>query len=71
MQVSTDARGLRYEEVFVGNTKAEVFGKMDQRRAELEAEGHTGFQRMKVARNVACPCGSGRKFKKCCIDKAR
>ena len=23
----------------------------------------------KVGRNETCPCGSGRKFKKCCIDK--
>ena len=25
---------------------------------------------MKVGRNDACPCGSGRKYKKCCIDLA-
>lgn len=24
----------------------------------------------KHGRNETCPCGSGRKFKKCCIDKA-
>ena len=24
---------------------------------------------MKVGRNDPCPCGSGKKFKKCCIDK--
>lgn len=23
----------------------------------------------KVGRNEPCPCGSGKKFKKCCIDK--
>ncbi len=23
-----------------------------------------------VGRNEPCPCGSGKKFKKCCIDKA-
>jgi uncharacterized protein YecA (UPF0149 family) len=23
-----------------------------------------------VGRNDPCPCGSGRKFKKCCLDKA-
>ena len=29
------------------------------------------FRRMaaKVGRNDACPCGSGRKFKYCCLDK--
>lgn len=24
---------------------------------------------MKTGRNDLCPCGSGKKFKKCCIDK--
>lgn len=24
---------------------------------------------MKIGRNAPCPCGSGKKFKKCCIDK--
>ncbi len=28
-------------------------------------------KRMKVGRNEPCPCGSGKKFKKCCIDKKR
>lgn len=23
----------------------------------------------KIGRNDPCPCGSGKKFKKCCIDK--
>jgi uncharacterized protein YecA (UPF0149 family) len=23
----------------------------------------------KVGRNKPCPCGSGRKYKKCCLDK--
>ena len=28
-------------------------------------------KRVKVARNDPCPCGSGKKYKKCCIDKKR
>ncbi|KGR93105.1 SEC-C motif family protein [Burkholderia sp. ABCPW 111] len=28
-----------------------------------------GRMRTKVGRNDPCPCGSGRKYKKCCIDK--
>jgi len=27
------------------------------------------FGRTKVGRNEKCPCGSGRKFKKCCLIK--
>ena len=27
------------------------------------------YSREKVGRNAPCPCGSGKKYKKCCIDK--
>jgi len=26
-------------------------------------------RRIKIGRNDPCPCGSGKKYKKCCIDK--
>ena len=26
---------------------------------------------MKIGRNEPCPCGSGRKYKRCCLDKNR
>ena len=26
-------------------------------------------QKMKVGRNDPCPCGSGKKYKKCCLGK--
>lgn len=26
---------------------------------------------MKISRNDPCPCGSGKKYKKCCIDKPK
>ncbi len=25
---------------------------------------------MKTGRNAPCPCGSGKKYKKCCLNKA-
>ena len=34
--------------------------------AEVEAEDHTPRRSVKVSRNAPCPCGSGKKFKKCC-----
>ena len=33
---------------------------------EAEAERHEPVRRDKVGRNDLCPCGSGRKYKKCC-----
>jgi uncharacterized protein YecA (UPF0149 family) len=35
------------------------------RRAKVKGAGHASF----VGRNNACPCGSGKKFKKCCLGR--
>ena len=34
--------------------------------AQLEAEAHLEQPTLKVGRNDPCPCGSGKKYKKCC-----
>ena len=34
--------------------------------AQLEAEAHLEHPTLKVGRNDPCPCGSGKKYKKCC-----
>jgi len=31
--------------------------------------GSSDLQRKKVERNKLCPCGSGKKFKRCCLNK--
>jgi uncharacterized protein YecA (UPF0149 family) len=43
---------------------------------ELNDYGYTAFQQeesirseLKVGRNNPCPCGSGKKYKKCCWNK--
>jgi len=61
---------VRGEEVFTGFKVADIKTKMDERRTELEAHGAQNFQRAKIGRNSPCLCGSGLKFKKCCIGKA-
>lgn len=58
-------------EFFAAETTAEARAKMDARLGELKAGGETFVRRSRIGRNTTCPCGSGRKFKKCCIDKAR
>ena len=52
---------------------AEMEKRMDKRLAEVKAEHGEPVQvvRRKVGRNEPCPCGSGTKFKKCCIHKAQ
>ncbi|MDW2054860.1 SEC-C metal-binding domain-containing protein [Vibrio sp. 506] len=34
-----------------------------------QRQPHNKRERGKVGRNERCPCGSGKKFKKCCINK--
>lgn len=59
-------------EFFGGQTYEEVQGKMKARLAELESEGEVvTVKREKIGRNAPCPCGSGIKFKKCCISQMR
>jgi Mlc titration factor MtfA (ptsG expression regulator) len=41
---------------------------LGERAAELAREARRGRQRF--GRNSPCPCGSGRKFKKCCLDRS-
>jgi hypothetical protein len=57
-------------EVFTGERARDVHEAMDARRSQIEAAGGSVIHRTRIGRNVSCPCGSGLKFKKCCIDKA-
>ncbi len=42
----------------------EMFPKMPRQKSSKPVASN------KIGRNSPCPCGSGKKFKKCCIDKA-
>lgn len=46
--------------------KNDMFGTMDGKEKKW-----AGYERStpKIGRNEPCPCGSGKKFKKCCIMK--
>jgi hypothetical protein len=58
-------------EVFTGPNARANHDAMDARLAELEASaGAVKVHRAKIGRNSPCLCGSGLKFKKCCIDRA-
>jgi uncharacterized protein YecA (UPF0149 family) len=43
---------------------AKIRAIMDKRRAAEALRN-----RPKVGRNAPCPCNSGKKYKKCCLDK--
>lgn len=62
-----------FTEFYIGKSDKANLDEMDRRAAELTAHipGIRVGQRAKIGKNMTCPCGSGLKFKKCCIDKAR
>ena len=47
----------------------------EEQRARQYAEGYDNDEpepaKIKIGRNDPCPCGSGKKFKKCCLNKQR
>lgn len=57
-------------EIFTGHKVRDVQAAMDARAKELESVGGAMLHRTRIGRNSPCLCGSGLKFKKCCIDKA-
>jgi uncharacterized protein YecA (UPF0149 family) len=69
-QTTMSPAGELHTELFIGPTAKANHAAMDHRLAELSREGHSFVKRTRIGRNTSCPCGSGRKFKKCCIDRA-
>lgn len=68
MQEMQTPSGERLQEFFQGGKKL-VDARMKQRRAELEHYGYKFVGTERIGRNAKCPCGSDKKFKKCCIAK--
>lgn len=62
---------VRLDQVFIGQRSRDVQAAMDERLQEARQHGGTEILRARIGRNSPCPCESGRKFKKCCIDKAQ
>jgi len=70
-----DAEMLKYfQEFFTGKNTEDLTRKMDTRLEELRTQGHELVRRVEfdepavrsISRNARCPCGSGRKYKRCC-----
>lgn len=60
----------KLQEYFLAKDADGLLKVMDARLAELRGQGHTLIRRVEVSRNMRCPCGSGKKFKRCCMVKA-
>lgn len=61
--------GRLRQEFFTAENHESLNRQMDERLEQLPNERLV--RRVKVGRNDPCPCGSGRKFKKCCITGLR
>ncbi len=56
--------------ILKGHTPEEIVsGHLDPE--ESEATGVASLQKKKVGRNAPCPCGSGKKYKNCCLRKEK
>lgn len=71
MQEVQYSDGRIEREFFMGRRERDLHDAMDARLKEQQAEGATLVKRTRIGRNASCPCGSGRKFKKCCIDRSK
>ena len=66
MQEMQRPDGTSMRELFAGYTNhAETKKAMRERREELEGQGLKFKRAAKIGRNDPCPCGSGKKYKKC------
>jgi hypothetical protein len=62
--------------ILKGHTPEEVFKKAQHQSKSTSGKPTSGsvgkqtvVKKEKVGRNDPCPCGSGKKYKKCCLDK--
>ena len=69
MQETVERETGRVLREFYTGPDEDVKKAMDSRLKALK--DHTLVRRIKIGRNDKCPCNSGRKFKKCCIENVR
>jgi hypothetical protein len=62
--VSEDSVGRRTGESPVSGTEVEL----GESQSESEPIAQVTRRQPKIGRNAVCPCGSGKKYKKCCLD---
>jgi uncharacterized protein YecA (UPF0149 family) len=70
MQSISYPNGAFESRYYLGSTDAELHRAMDEDLERARRVGGTLVKRAKIGRNATCPCGSGLKFKKCCIGRA-
>jgi len=73
MQDMTLDDGRRYREFFAQkeDETPDQFQERMQKKAQKKLRNPevNKFYQVKIGRNEPCPCGSGLKFKRCCLGK--
>lgn len=62
---------VRVTQTWTGQRSRDLHEAMDAEAEQVQQLGGREVFRTKIGRNATCPCGSGRKFKKCCIDRSK
>ena len=52
-----------------GYTPHEIYEKFEKPDVKLLPKKTSEMNKEKVGRNDPCPCGSGKKYKKCCLER--
>lgn len=71
MQEARYPDGRVERQFFHGPDDEAIQRKLIEAQMEALRNGATEVRQRPVGRNELCPCGSGMKFKKCCLDKAK
>lgn len=68
-----DREGMSDEflQLFYRGDKTDIGKMIAAMDEDVPEDAEVVCRRVRVGRNTPCPCGSGKKFKKCCIFKAK
>lgn len=66
--VIIDDNSIGFEGFSYSNSHSEYLAEEVKRLQQLRLEQHSQINK-KIGRNETCPCGTGKKYKKCCLNK--
>lgn len=66
MQTYERSDGSRFNEIISAADPEKLERRLREKQAEMEAQGHTLIEERQLTKNSKCPCGSGKKIRKCC-----
>lgn len=58
--------GSIFHELISANSLEELHDRLRAKQAEQEVQGNTFLGERMLTKNSKCPCGSGKKIKRCC-----